>query len=59
MADVPAAIPVAIPVVEPIVAMSVLALLHTPPVVADDNVVVLPAHTLVVPVIAAGNGWTV
>ena len=59
MADVPAAIPVAIPDVEPMVAISVLPLLHTPPVVADDNVVVRPAHTLVVPVIAAGNGWTV
>jgi len=43
MVSVPAAKPVTIPV-EPTEAMLVLPLLHTPPVVASANVVVLPAH---------------
>jgi hypothetical protein len=33
-------------------------LVHIPPVVALDNVVVEPAHTLVTPVIGSGNGFT-
>ena len=43
------------------VAMPVLPLLHTPPVVASVNVVVAPWHTLAVPPIdgTAGNGLTV
>ncbi len=36
---------------EPIVATAVLLLVHVPPVVASDNVVVDPAHKDVVPVI--------
>ena len=39
--------------------MAVGILLHVPPPVASDNVVVPPTHTLVVPVIVAGNGFTV
>lgn len=34
-------------------------LVHVPPAVASLSVVVLPVHTVVVPVIAAGNGLTV
>ena len=36
-----------------------LLLLHVPPVDVVDNVVLLPAHTLVIPVIGAGNAFTV
>ncbi len=37
----------------------VLLLLHVPPVTASVSVVVNPIHTLLVPDIAAGNGFTV
>jgi hypothetical protein len=49
--------PVAIPD-EPIVATAVLLLLHTPPAVASDKVVVAATHTVVAPVIPAGKGLT-
>ena len=55
----PANTPVATPVVEPIVATVGVALVHVPPVVASDNVVVAPTHTLSVPVIEAGSELTV
>ena len=57
---IPADTPLTMPV-EPTVATNVLPLLHTPPLVASLNVVVEPAHTLMVPVIAdtVGNGLTV
>jgi hypothetical protein len=42
-----------------IVATTVLLLLHTPPGTASARVPVLPAHREVVPVIAAGNPFTV
>jgi len=45
--------------VEPIVAIVVLLLLQVPPTVASASVVVKPGHTVVVPVIAAGNAFTV
>ena len=57
----PDATPVTTPVV-PIVAVAVVLLLHTPPVVTSANDVKLPAHTVCVPVMAAGvagNGLTV
>jgi hypothetical protein len=47
------------PLSEPIVATAVLLLLHVPPVVVLLNVVVLPTHTAVMPVIAPGSGLTV
>ena len=50
--------PVFIPV-EPIVAMPVLPLLHTPPLVASVSVAAAPAHMLPLPPIAAGTGFTV
>ena len=56
---VPAAMPVTSPVLRPIVAASVLLLVQSPPAVASDKVVVSPAHTVSVPVITAGNGFTV
>lgn len=55
----PAEIPETIPEVDPIVAIDVLLLVHVPPVDASDSVVILPTHTAIVPVIAAGNGLTV
>ena len=56
----PAATPVTIPA-ELTVAIELLLLLHTPPVVASFNVVVADGQTVVVPVIvpAPGNGLTV
>jgi hypothetical protein len=56
---VPTVTPVTIPVDEPMVATDVLLLLHVPPPVALDNVVVAPTQTDNVPVIAAGNEFTV
>jgi hypothetical protein len=58
MVAVPAATPVTIPV-EPTVAIVVLLLLHVPALVASAKPVVNPVHTTFVPVIAAGNGFTV
>ena len=58
MFGTPAATPVTTPV-EPIVARPVLLLLHVPPAVTSFNVVVAPAHNVIVPVIAAGKGLTV
>lgn len=49
----PALRPVTTPVVST-VAIEVAVLLQTPPVVALDNVMVLPAQTVVAPVITAG-----
>jgi hypothetical protein len=40
------------------VATDVVVLLQVPPLVVLANVVVLPTHTVAVPVIAAGNGLT-
>ena len=51
--------PVTTPVPATTVATAGVALLHVPPAVASANVVVKVAHTLVVPVITAGNGLTV
>ena len=58
MTDAPPVTPVTTPPAV-IVATAGVALLHVPPAVALLNVVVEPAHTLVIPVIAAGNGLTV
>jgi hypothetical protein len=52
-------LPAATPVTTPVaftVAVAVLAVDHTPPVVAFAKAVVAPAHTVVVPVIAATTG---
>ena len=43
----------------PTVAKLVLLLLHVPPPVVEDRVVVLPTHTVAVPVIIAGSAFTV
>jgi hypothetical protein len=59
MVAVPADIPVTTPVVAPMVAIAGLLLLQVAPTVVVLNVVVLPTHTLVVPVIGPGNGLTV
>ncbi len=58
MVAVPVPMPVTRPVVEvtePIVATEVLLLLHVWPAVVEVRVVVLPVHTLSVPVIVAGR----
>jgi hypothetical protein len=55
---VPAATPETIPVDGTTVAIVVLPLLHVPAPL-EDNAVAEPAHTLKVPVIAAGIGFTV
>ena len=63
MDEVPVATPPASSVeaepVEPTVAIEVVLLLHVPPPESELNVVVAPGHTLNVPVMAAGNGYTV
>jgi hypothetical protein len=56
--DVPEDTPVTTPVPATTVATAGVALLQVPPAVASLSVVVDPAQTLVVPVIAAGNGFT-
>ena len=54
----PADIPVTIPLLFT-VATFVLLLVHTPPVVALEYVVLLPAATVVAPLILLGVGGTV
>jgi len=54
MVDAPAAMPDTIPV-EPMVATAVLLLLQVPPASVLARAVVLPTHTLVVPVMVAGR----
>jgi len=51
--------PVTVPELEPMVATVVLPLAQTPLPVASLSVVVVPGHTFIVPVIAAGDGLTV
>ena len=60
MITTPVDTPVTTPPV-PTVAIEGTVLLHTPPAVASDNVVVVPIHTLTGPdgVMAAGVGLTV
>lgn len=59
MSTVPGDTPTTEPVVSPIVAVAVLLLVHVPAGVALLRAVVLPTHTVAVPVMAAGSGWTV
>ena len=59
MVAVPGDTPDTIPVNEPIVATAVFPLAHLPPGVASVKVDGIPTHTLVEPVMAAGNGLTV
>ena len=56
---VPADIPVTVPVVAPTVAVPAALLLQVPPLVAQASVVVAPTHIVVMPVMAAGAGFTV
>ena len=58
ISDVPAAFPVTTPLATSIVAF-VLLLLHVPPVIVFDSVVVAPSHTTAVPVIGDGVAYTV
>ena len=59
MLVVPFAIPVTVPDAGSIVPAAGLLLDHVPPVFGSPSVVVLPAHTLVEPVIAPGVWFTV
>ena len=59
MIHVPAPMPLTMPEELPTVAMPGQAALHEPNGVELPSVVVVPAHKDVVPVIAAGTGWTV
>ena len=56
---VPGATPVTTPVDASTIAILVLVLVHTPPVVALENVVVRASHNVLTPVIAAGTAFTV
>ena len=58
MVAVPALTPVTTPVPAPTVATAVLLLLHEPPPVVLDKIVVAPTHTVSAPVIGAGSGLT-
>ncbi len=58
MIDVPATMPLTVPVLV-IVATDVLLLLHVPPPVALDRVVLPAIHIVVAPVITAGSVFTV
>ena len=59
MVVTPFVTPVITPVVDPIVAIAVLLLTHVPPAEASATVTEEPAQTVVIPVIADGNGLTV
>jgi hypothetical protein len=59
MIAVPEVTPETIPVVDPTVATAILLLIHKPPPTVLPSVVVLRTHTLVVPVIVAGEALTV
>jgi hypothetical protein len=56
---VPTATPVTVPVPVPTEAVEGSRLTHEPPGVTSLSVVVPPKHTLAVPVMAAGDGFTV
>ena len=58
MVVVPPETPVTVPLVEPILATDVVLLLHTPPVLASESVVLLVPHTLNVPVMGDTAGLT-
>ena len=59
MVVVPAATPVTTPVPPITVATDEVLLVQVPPALVLPRVVVKPAHTFMVPVMAAGNGLTV
>jgi hypothetical protein len=58
MIAVPADIPEKRPV-DPTVAVLVLSLVQVPGILTSDKIVDEPAHKVLIPVIAAGNGFTV
>lgn len=59
MTDVPAMMPATMPVADPMVATEPVLLVHVPPEVALLSVVVEPLHKVAVPLIAAGDAFTV
>lgn len=59
MVTVPAVTPVTMPDAEPTEAIAGLLLLHVPPASGSPSVIVVPAHTGELPVIAEGTELTV
>ena len=59
MVAVPKITPVTMPVEEPTVATELLELDHVAPTVASLNVVLLPKHATLLPVMAPGTGLMV
>jgi hypothetical protein len=59
MVTIPGVTPDTIPEAEPTLPMTSFPLLHVPPVVALNKVVVSPWQTLAMPVMFAGSGFTV
>ena len=59
MTEVPAETPVTIRLAEPTVATDEVTLLHVPPGVTSDKVIVLLIHVVTGPVMACGMGLTV
>ena len=59
MLAVPAVIPDTMPLPEPIVATEVLSLVHAPPADASVKSDVVSAHSVLLPEIATGVGFTV
>ena len=59
MLAVPVEIPATTPVAVPTVAIAELDVLHEPPPVAEERVVLEPTQVLAVPLIAAGSAFTV
>ena len=58
MVEIPNPTPVTMPVL-PTVATDVVPLAQLPPDEDELSIVVVPGHAVVVPVMAAGNGFTV
>lgn len=56
---VPANIPLTMPVPDPTLATAVLLLAHVPPPTELLNVLVVPSHTFITPVMAGGGGFIV
>jgi hypothetical protein len=57
ISEEPVEIPLTTPEPVPIVATDGVPLLHTPPEVVSDRVVVEPAHSIVIPVMGVGGTY--
>jgi hypothetical protein len=59
MEVVPAATPVTTPEAEPMVATAGLALVQLPPVTVSASVIIAPTHSVLLPEMGDGAGFTV